>query len=66
VAREPLLNFFIERYQEAYAHQINAFIEVVASGQTPTPDFEDGRRALLLADAANESLRSGRVVKLSD
>jgi len=65
-AREPLLNFFIERYQDAYTHQINAFIEAVTNGQRPTPDFEDGRRALLLADAANESLRSGQVVELSE
>ena len=62
--REPLLNFFIDRYSEAYRHQINAFIDAVNAGRQPTPGFEDGRRALLLADAALASLNTGRTVKV--
>jgi len=64
-AREPLLNFFIERYTESYLNQITAFIDAVENGQTPSPSFEDGRRALMLADAAGESLRTGQTIRLS-
>ncbi len=61
-AREPLLNFFIERYEESYKTEVRAFVETLARGEAPTPSFEDGRRALILANAALESLESGRTV----
>jgi myo-inositol 2-dehydrogenase/D-chiro-inositol 1-dehydrogenase len=60
-ARDPLLHFFIERYQEAYVRELDDFLEALASGRPCAPSFEDGRRALLLANAAYESLRTGRV-----
>ncbi|MCB1806255.1 MAG: inositol 2-dehydrogenase, partial [Candidatus Competibacteraceae bacterium] len=63
-SRDPLLHFFIERYQQAYQAEINDFIAAIAEQRTPTVSFEDGRRALLLADAAYESLRTGRKVAL--
>ena len=62
--RDPLLNFFIDRYADAYRNQVNDFIDAVASGREPSPGFEDGRRALILADAALESLQTGKVVKV--
>lgn len=58
-AREPLLNFFIERYAESYRHQLDAFAEAVTNQTAATPSFEDGRRALILANAAEESRRRG-------
>ncbi|MDD9884566.1 MAG: Gfo/Idh/MocA family oxidoreductase, partial [Gammaproteobacteria bacterium] len=65
-ARPPLLHFFTERYAEAYRLQLAAFIEVVELMQdgraAPSPSFEDGRRALVLAAAAEESLRDARAV----
>jgi hypothetical protein len=39
-------------------------IDAVGSGREPSPGFEDGRRALILADAALESLATGKVVKV--
>ena len=63
-AREPLLNFFIERYSEAYFNQVNAFVDAVEQGTATSPSFEDGRRALILANAAGESLETGRSVKV--
>jgi len=63
-AREPLLNFFIERYAQAYLDELNAFIEAVEGQRQPSVGFEDGRCALLLANAAWESLRSGRRVSV--
>jgi len=61
---DPLTNFFIERYPEAYLNEINDFIDAVEAGRQPAVTFEDGRKALILADAANESLRTGRTVKV--
>ena len=63
-AREPLLNFFIERYSEAYFNQVNAFVDAVEQGGAAAPSFEDGRRALILANAAGESLETGHSVKV--
>jgi myo-inositol 2-dehydrogenase/D-chiro-inositol 1-dehydrogenase len=64
-AQEPLLHFFIQRYTQAYIDELNEFIDCVMHKKAPSVGFEDGRRALLIADAAWESLRSGRAVKLA-
>ena len=53
--REPLLHFFIERYRTAYEAEIRDFIRTVERGTAPSVGFEDGRRALLLAEAAIRS-----------
>jgi myo-inositol 2-dehydrogenase/D-chiro-inositol 1-dehydrogenase len=63
-AKEPLLNFFIERYGQAYLDELNEFIDCVAKRKTPSVGFEDGRLALILADAAWGSLKSGKTVKI--
>ena len=64
-ARDPLLNFFIERYDEAYVAELADFIARVEKREPLAVTFEDGRRALLLADAANESRASGRVIPVT-
>ena len=61
-AREPLLNFFLERYAQAYRAEMDAFIAAVA-GKTPMPTtVRDGVLALRLAECAVESVRTGRAV----
>ncbi len=62
--REPLLNFFMTRYTQAYRAEIGAFVAAVRAGAPMTPSGEDGLKALLLADAAALSVREGRVVTL--
>lgn len=62
--REPLLDFFIERYADAYVAEIDEFLAAVSEGRAPSVGFEDGRRALLLADAALESLKTGKTVRV--
>lgn len=61
-ARPVLYPFFIERYAESYVREIDAFVDALESSEPAAPSFEDGRRALLLADAAGDSARSGRSV----
>ncbi len=56
---EPHLYFFIERYQESYVAELDAFAAAVEQGGPCEVTFEDGRRALMLAEAAYESLASG-------
>ena len=63
-AQDPILYFFIERYQEAYNAEIQAFVDAVESGDPMPVGFEDGRRALMLANACYESLETGRMVSL--
>ena len=63
---EPYLHFFIERYSEAYMAELTAFADSIANGTPASPGFEDGRRALLLAEAASLSAREGRAVKISE
>jgi myo-inositol 2-dehydrogenase / D-chiro-inositol 1-dehydrogenase len=65
VTADKPLHFFLERYADAYRIELNAFLDAVANG-TPMPvGAEDGRQALVLADAAVESLRTGRPVRIA-
>ena len=65
-AKDPILHFFIERYREAYVRELDDFIAALETGRPCDPGFEAGRRALLLANAAYESMASGRIVRVSD
>ncbi len=62
----PLMNFFIDRYATAFAAEISAFVDAVETGTAPEVGFEDGRLALVLAEAALKSVTEGRVVNVSE
>jgi myo-inositol 2-dehydrogenase/D-chiro-inositol 1-dehydrogenase len=64
--KAPLLNFFIERYSQAFASEIDAFVDAIETGTAPAVGFDDGQKALLLAEAAILSVRKGRPVQLSE
>ena len=57
-------HFFLERYAEAYRHELDNFIEAIAGNETLLANEQDGLKALLLAEAAVESVRTGQAVKL--
>ena len=62
---DPVQNFFLERYSQAYANELNAFIAAVETGnRDPRPSGFDGLQAQILADAATESWKSGKPVRL--
>lgn len=63
---EPYQFFFLERYQEAFMAEIDGFVDCVEKGSAPLAGFEDGRRALILAEAAYLSMRERRMVKVSE
>lgn len=62
---DPIQNFFLERYGQAYASELNTFIAAVESGnRDPRPSGFDGLQAQILADAATESWKTGKPVKV--
>ena len=61
---DPVLHFFLERYLPAYRAEMDAFITGVTAGKPLNPSGEDGLKALLLADAAEASMKSGKTVKV--
>ena len=61
---DPVQDFFLERYAEAYRAELGAFLEAVSSRARPAPTGEDGLRAQRLADAATRSARSGQPVRV--
>jgi myo-inositol 2-dehydrogenase/D-chiro-inositol 1-dehydrogenase len=63
-ASDPVLNFFLERYTPAYRAEMDTFVTGVLEGKPLNPTGEDGLRALVLADAAEESAKSGKSVKV--
>jgi len=62
----PLQYFFIERYTEAFNAEMDHFIAAVEQGTEVPATFEDGRMALLLADACFKSVAESRTVKVSE
>ena len=61
---DPALNFFLERYANAYRNEVEAFIDAVIEGRAPSPSGLDGLKAQQLADAAQASLDTGKPVKV--
>jgi myo-inositol 2-dehydrogenase/D-chiro-inositol 1-dehydrogenase len=62
--REPLLNFFLERYADSYRNELNQFIDAVRAGEPLPTNARDGLKALHLANCALESIKTGRAVRV--
>ena len=45
-------------------NEITAFVEAIVNKTSPTVDFEDGRKALVLAETAFKSIASGKMEKI--
>ena len=65
-ASSPYLAFFTERYKEAFGKEIDSFIKCIEEGSSPEVGFEDGRRALILAEAAYLSISEKRLVRVNE
>ncbi len=63
---QPLHDFFMTRYEDAYAAEIAMLIEAIISNQPLNPTGKDGLIALALAEAANISIKEGRAIDLSE
>ena len=64
VLTQKPLHFFLERYQDAYRTELEHFIQVALGNATPQVSGADGERALVLAEAAQRALETGRVQHL--
>ena len=62
--QDPIFNFFLERYADAYRLELQAFAAAIRTGTQPSPGFSDGVAALVLAEAALESASTGRTVQV--
>lgn len=60
------MGFFLERYAASYRAELRLFIESVKTGKQLNPSYEDGCKALILADAATESAKTGKIVKIKN
>jgi myo-inositol 2-dehydrogenase / D-chiro-inositol 1-dehydrogenase len=60
----PLLGFFPDRYQEAYRLEMQAFVDAARSGSRMPVTGHDGRQAVVIAKAAEQSAREGRFISL--
>ncbi len=58
-------HFFLERYQKAYVAEWQAFVDVMLRGAEVPVSLADGVQALALAEAADQSRRSGQPVQLA-
>ena len=64
-AKPPYQDFFLDRYARAYADELADFVALVRGGPSTAATYEDGRSALLLADAATRSASERTVVPVA-
>ena len=61
----PPMNYFIERFADAYRAEMVAFVEMLKTGAAPLAGMADGLEAQRLAEAAIVSMQTGKVVELT-
>lgn len=58
--------FFLERYMESYAAELQSFFNYIQNDQEPSPSGEDGLQNVLVAMAAKKSFEEHRPIKISE
>jgi len=58
--------FFLERYMESYASELQYFINCVRDNKEPSPNGDDGYLTVLVAKAVEKSYEENRPVKISE
>lgn len=61
----PPENYFLERFRQAYAAEMEAFIALIRDGTPPLAGIRDGLEAQRLVEAAQLSARTGRAIDLT-
>jgi myo-inositol 2-dehydrogenase/D-chiro-inositol 1-dehydrogenase len=64
VSADKPMYFFLERYAEAYKAELAVFVDALVNKKPMPVGAEDGRMAIVLAEAAVKSLKTGRPVKV--
>ncbi len=57
--------FFLERYKESFEDEMLDFINCITTGKRPIVNQDDGLAALILAEAAHESVKKNQVQYLN-
>ena len=63
---QPGYRDFLDRFAAAYRAEIDAFVDAIASGKPSPCTVMDARRALVVALAADRSLREHRPVRVAE
>ncbi len=58
------LNFFMDRYESSYLEEIQCFIDALNNKKPMPVSGEDGLKAMIIAEAANKSLKENMPVKI--
>lgn len=61
----PPMNYFIERFADAYRDEMLAFVDMIRIGRKPLAGIRDGLEAQRIAEAANISMQTGQPVATS-
>jgi myo-inositol 2-dehydrogenase/D-chiro-inositol 1-dehydrogenase len=66
VRRDLPLNFFMDRYRDAYALEMETFVRCIMEGKAVPVTGEDGRMPVVLAYAARKSMKERRAVRIGE
>lgn len=64
IQTDPYCYSFPQRYDQAYALELDHFADVVALGAVPRLSHDDARKVAIIADAAEKSAETGKPVQL--
>lgn len=65
-SRRDVVSHFLVRFAEGYLQEMRDFVETILADRAPQVTGEDGRRALVVALAAERSYRESRPVAISE
>ncbi len=63
-SKKPYLNFFIDRYKEAYKNQLDDLVVYATKNKKPRSVFFDGYKALQIAECAIKSVKLKKFIKI--
>ncbi len=66
IEKEKPLWFFLERYNDAFIAELRAFFDSILNDTEPLVTGNDGLQPVLIAMAANRSLKENRPVKIDE
>jgi Predicted dehydrogenases and related proteins len=61
--RKECHDTFLDRFEQAYADEMQEFVNFLQQGRKPSPSFDDGLKATIIAYKCRESFESGKLVK---
>jgi len=62
ILASPPMNYFIERFADAYRDEMTDFVDLILNGKAPLSSIHDGYEAQRLVEAAIVSARTGKAI----